>query len=106
MNNESGNRGQIVKPIIVDGTFGPVTFSAFDGEDAPGPVQPDQLDDLETRHKVRLPDDYRAFMLRLNGAKPSPRGVAYRYNDAAIETPLAYVALNFTALADLERDED
>jgi hypothetical protein len=35
-----------------------------------GPLREERLQQLEARIKVRLPDDYRAFLLRYNGGRP------------------------------------
>lgn len=39
-----------------------------------GPLDPSRLDEVELALGVRLPDDFRAFMLQHNGGRPKPSG--------------------------------
>jgi len=45
--------------------------------DSAQPVSPDQLDRIERSLKLRLPADYRSFLLRANGGVPQPRLFQY-----------------------------
>jgi hypothetical protein len=41
--------------------------------DSAEPLRPDQLDGIERSLKLRLPAEYRSFLLRANGGVPEPR---------------------------------
>ena len=45
--------------------------------DSAQPVSPDQLDRIERSLKLRLPAEYRSFLLRANGGVPQPRLFQY-----------------------------
>lgn len=47
-----------------------------------------RLAKLEKQLGVRLPDDYRAFMLEHNGGRPEPQGFAFRRDGATEESLL------------------
>lgn len=63
----------------------PESASADDPGRAPGvtirdsaePVSPDQIDQVERRLNLRLPAEYRSFLLRSNGGVPEPRHFHY-----------------------------
>lgn len=70
----------------IDGTFGQVTFTGFDGPTAPPALSSAQIDRFESDRNLELPDDYKAFLLQLNGGKVSPRSVAYHYGESERQT--------------------
>jgi hypothetical protein len=42
--------------------------------ESPPPVFPEKLDALEQQLRIKLPDEYRHFLLTQNGGRPSPAG--------------------------------
>ncbi len=74
-----------MEKIEIDGTFGQVVFSPLDRDGNADAAPKTKLADLAAEKNVVFPDDYSTFMKNLNGAKPSPRGVAYRYDDEGID---------------------
>lgn len=70
----------------ITGTFGTTTFTPFAGENTAPLCNIAQLENVEADHNIVFPDDYKAFLIQMNGAKPSPRGVAYRYSEKGKET--------------------
>lgn len=67
----------------VDGTFGQVVFTPFEDEYKVPRATEQQIADFEAETDLPLPDDYKAYLLSINGGKVSPRGVAYRYTEEA-----------------------
>jgi ankyrin repeat protein len=49
--------------------------------DSAEPVSPDQLAQIERSLDLRLPDQYRSFLLRANGGVPDPKGFRYTVVD-------------------------
>jgi len=72
--------------------------------DSAEPVSPDQLAQIEGSLDLRLPDEYRSFLLRANGGVPDPKGFRYTVVDEEEGTRSQHKAkiARFYPAADLE----
>ncbi len=67
---------------IIQGAFGPIAFVPAETQPKPSTADMARLDDWLLKHRLTLPEAYRAFLLAGNGGKVMPNGFAYQYDEA------------------------
>lgn len=50
-----------------------------------GKLQIKTLEDFEELNEIKLPNDYREFLIKFNGGGPYPNGVALQYGDTDVQ---------------------